>query len=180
MGTSKSAAEFSGKLVKMATITQSRQKAVVGQAALTVKEIILAEAAVKGVSPSSKIAGGSWGVRYDIRGFNNPTALVRINGPFHLVDRATKPHRINRKVKTARGRGARRINRQQALNEAFGGTGAYKGGALKLPDGGYRNVVQHPGTAGKGIFAASKAKSRVAVPIVMSQRLVGGWREALR
>lgn len=180
MGTSQSPAEFSRKIVNMATVTQRRQREIVNQAALTVKEIVIATSAAKGVSPGSKIAGGNWGVRYDIKGFNNPTALVKIWGPFHLVDRPTKAHRINRKVAKAKGRGARRINRQQALNEVFGAQGAYKGGALLLPDGGYRHVVNHPGTQGKGIWKISVEASNHAVPIVMSQKIWDGWRQALK
>lgn len=180
MGTTTSPAAFSRKITKMATVTKARQKAVVTQGALTAKEIIIAEAAARGVSPGSKIAGGKWGVRYDVKGFNNPAALVRITGPFHLVEGDTKPHRIFRKVRRVKGKGSTRINKQNALNLVFEGVGAYKGGAMKLPDGGYRRVVNHPGTKGKGIFKAAKIKAGTAVPIVMSQRIVGGWRDALR
>lgn len=180
MGTSTSAAEMSRKITKMATVTQQRQKQTVSQGALTAKEIIIAEAASKGVMPNSKIAGGSWSVRYNVKGFNNPTAFLKIGGAFHLVESDTKPHRINRRVARAKGRGSKRANRQQALNEAFGGQGAFKGGSLKFPSGDFRKVVSHPGTKGKHIFRSAKTKAGKAVPIVMSQRLVGGWREALR
>ena len=180
MGTSRSPAEFSRKITDMATITQRRQAQTVSQGALTAKEILIAEAASKGVTPTSKIAGAKWGVRYDVKGFNNPTALVRVLGPFHLVDRDTRSHRIYRKTTRAKGRGSSRANRQARLNEAFGGTGAYTGGALKLGDGSFRRVVDHPGTKGKGIFDAAKAKAEIAVPRVMGRSVVSGWGEALR
>lgn len=180
MGTSRSSAEFSRKIVKAATITQQRSKMSVEQGALTAKTIVLAEAASKGVTPQSRIAGAKWGVRYDVRGFNHPTALLRVQGPFHLVEGDTAPHRINRRTARAKGRGGRRANRQRALNEAFGGTGAFTGGSLKLADGSYRKVVRHPGTKGKGIWKSSKVKIRAAVPRVMAQRIIGGWREAFR
>lgn len=183
MGTSTTAAEFSHKITKMATVTQARQKEIVNQGALTVKEIIYAEAAVKGVSPTAKIAGGRWGVRYDIWGFNNPTALVRIWGPFHLVDGATKPHYI-----AAKGLGGSRASR--AERAATGGRGAFagqkkgrgKGGKKAIAFGSslVRAYVHHPGTSGKGIFAASKVKAEIAVPLVMQKSIVSGWRQALR
>ena len=180
MGTSRSAAEFSGKIVKMATITQTRQKQTVEQGALTAKTIIIAEAAAKGVSPQSRIAGAKWGVRYDIKGFNNPTALVKVLGQFHLVDRDTARHKIYRKAARVRGKGSSRINKAQKLAEVFGGTGAYKAGALKLGDGSFRRVVDHPGTRGKGIFDASKAQAAIAVPRVMGRSVISGWGQALR
>lgn len=180
MGTSTSVRQFSGKITKMATVTQRHEKELVNQAALVVKELIYAEAAVRGVSPTSKIAGGNWGARYDIKGFQNPTALVRVWGPFHLVERDTKAHMIYRRGRRVTGRGARRINRHQSLAEVFGGTGAYNGGALLMPDGKFRHVVHHPGTTGKGIFDAAKVKARVAVPIIMSSKLTTYWADALR
>lgn len=184
MAYTRSAKQFVADIEKMGTITQRRRAATVSQGALTAKEIIIAEAAAHGVKPTSKIAGAKWGVRYDVKGFDNPAAIVKVIGPFHLVDSPTKPHMIYRKGKRAKGRGSGRINKQQILSEVFGGTGAYSGGSLKLPaqvDGSqYRAVVHHPGTAGKGIFAAAKAKAHYAVPRVMGRSVVEGWEEALR
>ena len=156
MGTSTSAAQLSQKITKMATVTQRRQREVVNQGALTAKEIMLAEAASRGISPGSRIAGGKWGVGYDVKGFNNPTALVRYRGPFHLVDNPTKAHRIG--PKRRRGRGKKAV--------AFNGI--------------VRRSVQHPGTRGKKSFPAAKKKAERAVPIVMSRSVIGGWRSALR
>lgn len=169
----------------MATVTKERQKQVVDQGALTGKEIIIAQAASRGVSLNSRIAGGKWGVRYDTKGFNNPTSLLRITGPFHLVESDTKPHIIHRKIGrgTARGRGSRRLNRQSTYEALFGAGGVtdgFGGPALKFNGSVYRKVVRHPGTKGKHIFRDSKKKIGKAVPIVMSQRIVGGWRSALR
>jgi hypothetical protein len=180
MGTSYTPAQFSQKIVDMATITQRRQAETVNQGALVAKEIIIAEAAAKGVSPQSKIAGGKWGVRYDVRGFNNPSALVKILGPFHLVDGPSAAHKIYRKAAKATGRGSGRANRQARFDQVFGGVGAYTGGALKLGDGKFRHVVNHPGTQGKGIFKAAKIKAGIAVPRVMGREVVSGWEQALR
>lgn len=146
--------KFVADIHKMATITERRQAQIVGQGALVTKEIILAEAASSGVPPTSKIAGGKWGVRYTVKG---KSALVRITGAFHLVDRDTKAHPLKPRT---RGRGARK----KAI--AFNGVA--------------RASAMHPGTKGKGIFADAKAKASVAAPKIMSKSVVSGWRDALR
>ena len=158
MGTSKSAAEFSQKIVKMGTLTQARAKATVDRGAFATKSIIVAEAASKGVTSASRIAGGKWGVGYDVKGFNNPTALVKIRGPFQLVERDTKPHTI----------GPRRRGRRSSGKKAV----AFNGNV--------RRTVHHPGTHGKGIFAAAKKKAEATVPKIMAQSVIGGWRDALK
>ena len=155
MGTSHSAAQFSRKITSLATVTQRRQRETVNKGALLAKQIIIAEAAARGISPTSRIAGGKWGVGYDIKGFNNPSALVRVRGPFHLVDNPTKPHTI---PKARRRRTPKR---------------------LALPDGGVRTSVQHPGTKGKKSFPAAKNKARVLVPRAMGQSIISGWRSVL-
>jgi hypothetical protein len=180
VGTSTSAAEFSRKIVKAAHATETRAKMSIEQGAFTAKTIVLAEAGSKGLTPGSRIAGAKWGVSYNIKGTGNPTALLKVTGAFHLVEGDTKAHMIYRKGKRAKGRGSGRINKQQALSEVFGGTGAYTGGSLKLADGSFRKVVHHPGTKGKGIWKAAKPKIERAVPTVMAQRIIGGWREAFR
>jgi hypothetical protein len=150
--------KFAADITKMATITQRRQKLIVNEGAFLAKTIIIEEAASKGVTPASRIAGGRWGVRYDVRGTNNPTALVKVYGPFHLVDRRTKPHEIGPRKKGRRSSGKKAV----AFNSLV------------------RSVVQHPGTKGKGIFPAAKAKAHVAVPKIMGRSVVSGWKEALR
>lgn len=156
MGRSRSAAEFSGKIHKMATATQKRQRLALEQGALVTKELMVAEAAAAGVRSSTRIHGAKWGVRYTITGFDNPSALVRYFGPFHLVDNPTKAHEIPR---ARRGRTAKR---------------------LLLPDGGVRASVEHPGTRGKHTFPKAKHKAQVAAPRVMAKPIVSGWAEALR
>lgn len=158
MGTSTSAAQFAGKIQKAATVTQRRQRETVDMGALTAKEIIIAEAGARGIQPTSKIAGGRWGVGYDVKGFNNPTALVKVRGPFHLVDSPTKPHKI-----TPRRRG-RKASGKKAV--------AYGGEAFRS--------VNHPGTKGKESFPAAKKKAAIVVPKVMARSIVSGWRSAIR
>lgn len=180
MGTSRSAAEFSRKITRAATATQTRRKITVSEAALTAKEIVVATAASRGVTQQSRIAGARWAVRYDVKGFNDPAALLKVVGPFHLVESDTRAHKIYRRVARVKGRGSSRLNRQAKFDQVFGGKGAYKGGSLKLADGTYRKVVNHPGTSGKNIWSDSKKVIGRAVPRVMAQRITAGWREAFR
>lgn len=166
--------------MRAATATQVRSKMSIEQGSLAAKEIVVATAASKGLTRDSRITGAKWAVRYDVKGFNNPTSLLKVTGPFHLVESDTKAHQIYRKGKRVKGRGSSRINKAQALAEVFGGRGAYSGGSLKLTDGSYRKVVKHPGTKGKHIWEDSKKIIRRAVPTVMAQRIIGGWREVFR
>lgn len=111
-----------------------------------------------GVASTSR-GGAKLSVSYSTRE-SGPiaTALVKANGPWQLVNNDTKAHKIYRKAARVKGKGSARINQQQKLNEVFGGKGAYKGGALKLPDGNYRHVVDHPGTKGKKMWQKGVAK----------------------
>jgi hypothetical protein len=94
----------------------------------------------------------------NVKGFNNPAALVRIFGPFHLVDRPTKSHEIGPRKKGRRRSGKKAVS--------FNGIA--------------RATVQHPGTKGKGTFPDAKKKASVAVPRIMAKSVVSGWRDALR
>lgn len=160
MGTSRSVDQFSSKLIGLADATEKAKRDAVFRGSLLTKEIIIAEAAAAGINPTSKIAGGRWGVGFDVKGTQNPTSLVKVRGPFHLADSPTKAHDIQ--PKRRRGRKA-----------------------LKLPengdDSGVRiGPVRHPGTQGKRSFPKAKAKAHVAVPRVMGVRLVSAWRQALK
>lgn len=53
---------------------------------------------LKGVGRS----GARIGVRYDVRGFQNPVGIIRYIGPVHLLNNPTRPHEITpRKKKKA-------------------------------------------------------------------------------
>jgi hypothetical protein len=154
MATTTDPKKFVADIHRMATITERRQSMIVGEGALLTKTIILGEAAAKGVAPTSKLAKKKWGVRYTVKG---TSALVRINGPFHLVDRDTVPHQIGPRKKGRRS-GKKAVS--------FNGIA--------------RATVEHPGTKGKGIFDAAKHKASVAAPRVMAKSVIAGWREALK
>jgi hypothetical protein len=179
VGTTTDIKKFTAIFGKLARATEIQQAANVKNAAETTRQIIYTSARARGVRRESKIAGGPWGVNYVVKG-NPPFALIKITGPFHLVESDTKAHQIYRKGARAKGKGSRRINKQAILNEVFGGKGAYTGGSLKLLDGGFRKVVRHPGTKGKGIFKAAKVQARAAVPSVMALGTVNAWKKALK
>jgi hypothetical protein len=163
MGTSKSTAQFVGKINDLGTFTKRRQVASVNEGALTAKTIMLASAAAKGLTPASKLAGKKWSVRYTVKGTDNPEALVRYTGPFHLFDNPTKAHELTPKLdrtgKRTRGRGGKR-----ALN--IGGN--------------IRANASHPGTPGARSFPVAKITAHARVPRVMANVIRGGWLEAMK
>ena len=69
----------------------------VGASALTVKRNVeaLTPKRLRGVGKK----GARIGVKYDIKGFGNPTALVRAYGPFHLYERDVKRHQVGVRAK---------------------------------------------------------------------------------
>lgn len=183
MGTSRSAAEFVGKINKIGHATDTSRRSVVNDGALTAKKVMLAAAGAKGVTPGGKIAGRRWTVRYDIKGTETPVAVVRFTGPFHLVDRDTKAHLIRPRsfvgtrgsVSGRRGRGQRAV-KGAALLQLFG-VDARDGGAIAF-NGIVRAYARHPGTSGKGIFPAAKVIAHHTVPTVMANAMKGAWRRA--
>ena len=117
------------------------------KASLAGKTIMLADAAAKGLSPSSRIARGRWGVGFDVKGSKNPTAILKYRGQVHLVNNPTKAHEIRPR---ARGRRAKR--------------------ALATPHGVFAKV-QHPGTRGKRFFESSKPKVEKAAAEVFEREV---------
>ena len=185
MGSSRSVGEFVGKINALGTATERGRTQAVSEGAFKTKTIMLAAAAAKGVAPGGKIAGRSWGVRYELKGAEKPEALVRYTGPFHLVNNDTKAHVIRPhvfvgtrgSVSGRRGRGRRAV-KGAALLQLFV-VDAQDGGALKIPGVGFRREVSHPGTQGKAIFPAAKAIARIQVPGVMANSMKGAWKRAL-
>lgn len=99
MSTSRSPAELARKLRQAGGAIDGAAKDGVGKAALLVKTSVLGELGgrtrLRGVGKK----GAKIGVRYDIKGTGNPTALVRATGPFHLIERDTRPHDVSPKGK---------------------------------------------------------------------------------
>ena len=190
MGTSRTPAQLVAKINHLATVTQQTRKIAVAEGALATKQIMLATAAAKGVTPGGKIAGRKWNVSYDVKGTNNPTALVRFTGPFHLVENATKPHYIAAKglggSRASRGERAfqasasRFLSGSSRASGAFGGARRSKGAkALHIGSSLFRAYVFHPGTSGKGVMPIARTVAARRVPHVMASSMRGSWRRVI-
>lgn len=141
MGTSYSAAQMVAKLDGFAGAIPETNKVAVGAAALAIKSSILPlmAAATGGDLRLSGVGkrGARIGVRYDVKGSVNPTALLYATGPAHFVERDTRRHMI-----LPRGKGRGRVKRRQgaalvsALSGGVGGLGG-QGGVLAFKGGGY-------------------------------------------
>jgi hypothetical protein len=162
MGTSVSVSKFVTKIEHLGTATERNQLKILNRGALTAKNIILSQAASQGMPANAKLAGKPWGVKYKIVpgiGGAAPTAEIGFRGPFHLVERDTKPHLIGVRKRARRGQ-----NKKKALS--------FNGVTVATAD--------HPGTKGKGIFANAQKTIRVVVPKVMAGEVVTAWRAVMK
>ena len=103
-------------------------------------------------------SGARVGARYDIKGTQNPTALIRATGPLHLLDNPTSPHRI-----TAKQRRGRRRNRD--FRSRFYTTVNMSGATPLRTPYGPRYNVWHPGTRGKRTFFNAVDATRALIPV---------------
>lgn len=132
---------FLAKTAKMGVELQNLEHRTVQIAALAVKTSVLTQMQAAGVN-NGKLRGvgkkgAKVGVRYDFGG--RSTALVRATGPFQLIERDTKAHRIPKE------RGARARKR-----------------VVVIPGVGVRAWADHPGTKGKHPWAKGVV---AAIPI---------------
>lgn len=149
---------FLEKTARVGTELRRLERNMVLVAAQTVKTSVRSQLAAAGVE-NGKLRGvgkkgAKVGVRYDILG---DKALVRATGPFQLIERDTKAHRIP-KVRGARAR--KRV--------------------VVIPGVGVRAWANHPGTKGKHLWAKGVV---AAVPIqhkaqglALRQSLVRAYR----
>lgn len=106
-------------------------------------------------------------VGFNVKGVNNPTALLVARGPWGLLEYGSPPHEMTAKVgqyEYAKGRGARkRAQAQRRLDIAFGATGVFAGarpmGSRKRGFGPRYRVANHPGTKGKKTFSTGVEKA---------------------
>lgn len=111
MGTSRTPAELSRKIVRLGAEVSSLNSGAVGAAAQVVKDTTIpyvrratgGDGVLSGVGKN----GAKIGVRYDVRGTVNATALVRATGPAQLVERDVKPHPVVSRYAPRRSRKAR-------------------------------------------------------------------------
>lgn len=133
MGTSKSPFEFAAKCGAAAEAARSSAKLGTEAAALVTKRTILARSPsfLRGVGKK----GRKIGVRYQVtHGEAGSSALVFATGPFQLIERDTKAHRIPRE----RGKKKRYV---------------------VIPGVGVRASANHPGTKGKHPFEKGVAEA---------------------
>ena len=143
------AAQVALRMTKLTREVRGASDTAVTRAAFDAKKII--EREIRSVAPSGRLrnvgsSGAKIGVRYNVKGATNPTALVRAYGPIHLIENPIQPHTIiPRGVGRARGRtrAARRQAKQDLYNALFGSQ--YAGvKPLRTPYG-PRYRVRHPG-----------------------------------
>ena len=159
MGTSRTVAEFTGKIAAAGKAIEKSGPEIITDAALEAKKITLGE--IRDVVPDLRMSGvrnARVNVRYDVKGTVNPTALIKATGPLHLVEHDTSAHRIPK----AGGRRRRKVK------------------TLRLPSGLYRRSVTHPGTKGQRPFAKGRDKAERKVVALMGNRTTRVVREVFR
>ena len=165
MGTSRSGHEMGSKIVAVGLAINRSSRDAVGRAALAAKEAQLAELdrvttnrTLRGVGRQ----GARLGVRYDVKGTKNPTALVQATGrAWPIIEGDTKPHEISPRASRHR-------------KSATGAT------TLMLSDGVFRAKVQHPGTKGKHPWAKGQLRAIPAVTIVLAKQITSAVASVFR
>jgi hypothetical protein len=158
MGTSRSAAELAAKMHNYADAIPNANRVGVAEAALLMKNTIqpLMAAATGGDLRLSGMNNARIGVRYDLRGTTNPTALVRATGPAHIVERDVKPHTVVPK------RTARRTSRRARIEAVESGNTSGITGVLRFRDGTFARYAKLSGGSkgrhpfGRGVDIASR------------------------
>lgn len=147
MGVSRSGRELSVKLAKVANDLDDLPAVQVKMASLHVKKSILTLAPARLRNVGKK--GSKLGVRFNMGIYDGVAkSLVFATGPWQIIERDTKPHRIPRAT-TGRGRN-KRANKRPVL----------------IPGVGVRAWANHPGTRGKhpfdrGVKAAMPEAKRI-------------------
>ncbi|MEM9465292.1 MAG: hypothetical protein AAGA90_07950 [Actinomycetota bacterium] len=144
---------------RLATAVEAGSKSTLEDASLAVKDEMIAGPERVGLSRRSKLAGRRWGARYKIEPAGNGLfrSVLKYFGPIQWIEKGTDPHYV-----VAKGFGSSRARRVRAAAEGLlpalaRGRGA---GALRLPDGGLRRAVAHPGTKAKPFWRGVKRRAR--------------------
>lgn len=156
--------QFAHKVGRLPTHLQKAARAGTEAMALEVKRTVERQLRSAGVPPGGRLRGVGRrgvrvGVRYDVAGFENPTAFVRMFGPAHLVESPTRPHQIPRATRVGRGR--RRGQRRYVV----------------IPSVGVRSRVMHPGTRGKYPWRIGVALAKPKLPTVQMKFYVASLRK---
>jgi hypothetical protein len=113
-----------------------------------------------GVRPATNRVG----VRFDVKGTYNPTALLVAYGPAGLLEYGAHGHMISAKnaslVQMRGGRSKSKLMKERNLKIAFGERGAYSGSTpLRTPYGPRFNVTLAKGARGKKSISRGYEKS---------------------
>jgi hypothetical protein len=130
-----------------------------------------------GVRPANNRVG----VRFDVKGTYNPTALLVAYGPAGLLEYGGKPHLINAKkpelAAMKRGAAKRRLVAQRELAIAFGDRGAFSGSRpLRTPYGPRYSVLLQRGARPKksfsrGVEKATPKSTEIATSLIQSKTI---------
>lgn len=148
MGTSRSPAELAMKLRKAGGAIDGAAKDGVFKASMLVKTSVLAE--LHGVTRLRGVGkrGAKISVGFRVGGVTNPSSLVRMRGPAHLIEGDTKAHKIEPKGK------------KRAI----------------LTPAGPRASANHPGTRGKHPWEKGVKRALPNIPKVMMDEQVASLR----
>lgn len=129
---------------------------------------------LSGVGGKKMRAGGGAkvGVRYDMKGTVNPTAIVYAVGPAHLLERGAKPHHIPK----ARGVGSRK----KLSSGAVVSKRSSRARLLVINGRVITGPVIHPGAPGKFPWAQALKVSAPRAPRVFQKYLWIELRRAFR
>jgi hypothetical protein len=163
MGKSSSPDQLAKKLMATADALGSNKAAIERTAFVTktVFQTALRNEGVTGTTPVSRRVKA----RYDVKGTQNASAIVRYTGPAHILNNPTRSHGI-----VSRKSGGSR--RSRSRRESGVGTR----GAI-LVNGQPKAYARHPGTRGLGFFQRAKATS---VKVVPHEYRKAGIQEPLR
>jgi hypothetical protein len=162
---------------RLGTLQQRLDKNVagsVGRAALVLKTSVQANL-ISAIGPDYRMSGvgrrstasrggAKVGVRYDLKGTRNPTALLRMTGPAQLVERDTKPHTITARGRTVTVKGRRRRGAS----------------VMALGNGRFATSVSHPGTKGKKPFERGVERAAPAAQRILRGAVGQSMREVFK
>lgn len=158
--------EFARRLGRYPSALEKATRAGTEAMAFEVKRTVERNLRAAGVPANGRLRGvgrrgARIGVRYDVAGFQNPSAFIRMFGPAHLVEGPTRPHEIPRASRVARGR--RRGQRRYVV----------------IPGVGVRSRAMHPGTRGKYPWRIGVAIAKPKLPKVQMKFYVDSLKRTL-
>ena len=163
MGKSSSPDQLAKKFIAAADALGSN-KAAIERTAMVTKTVFLTALRNEGVTGTTPVSRRVK-ARYDVKGTQNASAIVRYTGPAHILNNPTRSHGI-----VSRKSGGSR--RSRSGRESGVGTR----GAI-LVNGQPKAYARHPGTRGLGFFQRAKP---VAAKIAPHEYRKAGIQEPLR